>query len=186
MAKLLYSVIMSLDGYVADASGSFDWAAPDDDVHAAVNDLHRRVGMLLLGRRMYEVLLAWENMPAVETQPEVVRDFALIWKGTEKVVYSRTLQSVYSARTRIERDFDVEGVRRMKGAARRDITVGGPELAGQAIRAGLVDEYHLFVVPVIVGGGARALPAGAKAELEMVGESRFRKGAVYLRYEVRP
>jgi dihydrofolate reductase len=181
MAKLIYSAIASLDGYTADEQGNFDWAAPGDEVHAFINDLERPVGTYLYGRRMYEVMVPWETM---DSDAPVMRDFAEIWRAADKVVYSRTLESVSSARTRIEHEFDPEAVRQMKAAADRDITVGGPELAGQAIQAGLVDELHLFATPIVVGGGTHALPDGVRLPLELLDERRFGSGAVYLRYAV--
>ena len=185
MARLIYSAITSLDGYVADETGDFDWAAPDDEVHALVNDLERPVGTYLYGRRMYEVMAYWETAPADGDQPSEVRDFATIWRAADKIVYSTTLEAVSSARTRIERAFDPEAVRRMKTSAERDITVGGPALAAQAIAAGLVDECHLFVNPIVVGGGTRALPDGVRVELELRDERRFASGVVHLHYTVR-
>jgi dihydrofolate reductase len=179
MAKLIYSAMTSLDGYVADADGKFDWAAPDEEVHSFVNDLERPVGTYLYGRRMYEVMVFWET--ASDRTP-VIQDFAEIWQAAEKIVYSRTLEAVSSARTRIERDFDPEEVRQLKARAVRDITVGGPDLAAQAIKAGLVDEYHVFVTPVVVGGGRRALPDGVRLELELLDERRFGSGVVHLHY----
>jgi dihydrofolate reductase len=169
LAKLIYSAIASLDGYVADHNGNFDWAAPDEEVHAFVNDLERSIGSYLYGRRMYETMLAWETM-SLNDQPAVMRDFAEIWRAADKIVYSKTLSSVSSARTRLERDFDPDAVGRLKAAAGSDLTVGGPELAAQAIRAGLVDEYHLFLTPVVVGGGNRALPDGVRLQLELLDE----------------
>src|SRR5438067_6060942 len=151
MAKLSYSAIASLDGYVADENGNFDWAAPDEEVHSFVNDLERPVGTYLYGRRMYEVMVAWETPHAFADQSPVTQDYAEVWQAADKVVYSKTLESVSSARTRIEREFDPEAVLRLKARATRDITVGGSDLASQAIRAGLIDEFHLFVVPVVVG-----------------------------------
>src|SRR3954470_11299236 len=181
MGRLIYAAICSVDGYVADESGGFEWAAPDEDVHAAVNDLMRPAGTHLYGRRMYEVLVAWETMDT-GPEPAVVRDFAQIWRAADKVVYSRTLESVSSARTRIERDFDPEAVRQLKARAERDITVGGPELAAQAFRAGLVDECHLFLAPVVVGAGKRSLPGKVRLELELLDERRFGNGMVHLHY----
>jgi dihydrofolate reductase len=181
MAKLIYSMLASLDGYVADEHGNFDFAAPDDEVHAFVNELERPVGTLLLGRRMYDVLVAWETMD-VAGEPDVIRDFAAIWRAADKVVYSRSLEEAASARTRIEHEFDPAAVRRMKAAASRDLGIGGPELASQAFAAGLVDECHLFLMPVLVGGGKRALPDGIRVDLELLDERRFRSGAVHLRY----
>ncbi len=182
MGKLIYSAITSLDGYLEDEEGKFDWAAPDDEVHAFVNDLERTIGTYLYGRRMYETMVFWESVGTGIDQPAVIRDFAEIWRTAEKVVYSRTLQAVSSARTRIERDFDTDAVRRLKETSGRDITVGGAELAGQAIRAGLVDEYHLFLTPIVVGGGKAALPDDVLMPLELLDERRFGSGIVYLHY----
>ena len=179
MAKLIYSAIASLDGYTADADGNFDWAAPGDEVHAFVNDLERPVGTYLYGRRMYEMMVPWETM--ADERP-VMRDFAEIWRAADKIVYSRTLESASSARTCIEREFDPEAVRAVKASAERDLTVGGAELAGHALRAGVVDEVQLFLNPVVVGGGKRALPDGVRLGLEMLDERRFGSGVVYLRY----
>ncbi|MGH2635086.1 MAG: dihydrofolate reductase family protein [Actinomycetota bacterium] len=184
MARLIYSSIASLDGYVADDDGKFDWAEPDDEVHTFLNDLERPVGTYLLGRRMYEVLVAWETMPTAD-EPPFIRDFAEIWRAADKIVYSKTLEAVTSARTRIERDFDPEAVRRMKAASGRDLSVGGPELAARAFEAGLVDECHLFVVPVVVGGGTRSLPDRVRVKLELLDERRFAGGVVHLRYRTR-
>jgi dihydrofolate reductase len=186
MANIIYSAITSLDGYVADADGGFDWAAPDEEVHAFVNQLERSAGTYLYGRRMYETMLYWENADTGSDQPAVVRDFAGIWRAADKVVYSTTMAAVSSARTRIERDFDAEVVRRWKRNAVADLTVGGPGLAAHAIAAGLVDEYHLFVTPVVVGGGTRAFADGARATLDLLEERRFRSGVVYLRYHPAP
>jgi dihydrofolate reductase len=182
MAKLVYSAIASLDGYVADESGNFDWAAPDEEVHAFVNDLERPIGTYLLGRRMYEVMTYWENTDVGADQPSVMRDYAQIWQSADKVVYSKTLEKVSGARTRIEQDFDPDAIRQMKASAARDISVGGPELAAQAIAAGLVDEWHLFLNPIVVGGGKRALPDGVLVKLELLDERRFGNGVVHLHY----
>jgi dihydrofolate reductase len=185
MAKLIYSAITSLDGYIEDVEGKFDWAAPDHEVHAFVNDLERTAGTYLYGRRMYETMVSWETVSTGADQPSVTRDFAEIWQSAEKVVYSRTLQSVSSARTRIERVFDPERIRQLKDRSGRDITVGGPEIAGQAIDAGLVDECHLFLGPVVLGGGKRALPANVRAQLDLLDERRFGTGVVHLHYRFR-
>jgi dihydrofolate reductase len=185
MAELIYSAIMSLDGYVADEEGNFDWAEPDDEVHAFVNDLERPIGTYLYGRRMYEVMAYWETAHKVPDQPPFIRDYAEIWQAADKVVYSRTLETVSSARTRIEREFDPDAVRQMKATAERDISIGGPTLAARAIVAGLVDELHLFVAPVVVGGGTRSLPDDVRWDLDLTDERRFGKGVVYLRYRTR-
>jgi len=186
VAKLIYSAIASLDGYVADEDGNFDWAAPDEEVHSFINDLERPIGTYLYGRRMYDVMVYWETADTVADQPPVGQDFAEIWQAADKVVYSKTLEDVSSARTRIERDFDAEAIRQLKATAERDLTVGGPELAAQAIKAGLVDEYQLFLTPVMVGGGKRALPDDVRVELELLDERRFGNGTVYLRYGTSP
>ena len=182
MAKLIYSAIASLDGYVEDKQGRFDWAAPDEEVHAFVNDLERPIGTHLYGRRMYETMVSWETVSTGRDQPAVTRDFAQIWQAADKVVYSRTLRAPSSARTRIERDFDPAGIRGLKDSSARDVSVGGAELAGEAIAAGLVDECHLFLHPIVVGGGKRALPDGVRARLELLAERRFRSGVVHLHY----
>jgi dihydrofolate reductase len=185
MAPLIFSTITSLDGYVADADGNFDWAEPDAAVHAFVNEQMRAVGTHLYGRRLYEVMQYWETGDTVEGTPPVEQDFARIWQAADKVVYSRTLESVPTARTRIEREFDPEAVRQLKASADRSITVGGPGLAAAAFRAGLVDEVHQFLAPAIVGGGTRALPDGVRFDLELADEHRFDGGVVFLRYRVR-
>jgi dihydrofolate reductase len=185
MAKLIYSAIASLDGYVADEDGKFDWAEPDEELHSFVNDLQRPIGTYLYGRRMYEVMRFWETAHTLADEPPVILDYAGIWQAAEKIVYSTTLVSASSARTRIERDFDPEAVRQLKASAERDLGVGGPELAGQAIRAGLVDEYHLFLVPVVVGGGTRFLPDDVRLQLELLDERRFGNGVVQLHYRRR-
>ena len=184
MARLIYSMIESLDGYVADESGNFDWAAPDEEVHTFVNDLERSVGTYLYGRRMYETMVFWETAHELVDEPEVMHDFARLWQAADKVVYSKKLEAARSARTRIERDFDPESVRRMKAAASRDITVGGPHLAAEALRAGLVDELHLLVVPVIIGGGNKSLPDGLRLKLDLIDQRAFRSGVVHLRYRI--
>jgi dihydrofolate reductase len=182
MAKLIYATIASLDGFVADEHGRFDWSAPDEEVHRFVNELERPIGTHLFGRRMYDVMVAWETM--ADPDP-IMRDYAEIWRAAEKVVYSKTLESAASARTRIEREFDPEAVRQMKASAERDLAIGGPELAGQALAAGLVDELQLFLSPIAVGAGNPALPDGVRVELELLDERRFRNGVVYLRYATR-
>jgi dihydrofolate reductase len=184
MAKLIYTAIISLDGYVADAEGNFDWSAPDDEVHRFVNDLERPIGTYLLGRRMYDVLVAWEAMDTAGQTP-AIRDFAEIWRLVEKVVFSRTLVEPRSAKTRIEREFDRKQIAAMKASAGKDLSVSGPALAAHAIRAGLVDEVRLFLNPIVVGGGTAALPEGVDLELELSDERRFGNGVVFLRYRAR-
>jgi len=184
MAKLIYSVIASLDGFVADENGNFDWATPDEEVHAFVNDLERQVGTYLYGRRMYETMVYWETAHTLPDQPRVVLDFADIWRQTDKVVYSRTLDRTRSERTRIEREFDPESIRRMKATSERDITVGGPHLAAEALKAGLVDELQLFVAPAIVGSGNRAFADALRADLTLVDERRFGGSFIYLSYRI--
>jgi len=185
MAKLIYSAITSLDGFVADRDGNFDWAAPDEEVHTFVNDLERPIGTYLYGRRMYEVMAAWETAHILTDQPAVIQDFANIWRAADKVVYSRTLETVSSTRTRIEQVFDPEAVRQMKTSATRDISVGGPDLAAQAIKAGLVDECHLFIAPIVVGGGKQSLPDGVRMNCELMDVRRFGNGVVHLHYRTR-
>ena len=185
MADLIYAAIASLDGYVADAAGRFDWAAPDEQVHAALNDLERPVGTHLYGRRMYEVMAVWQDMDTTDEPPEM-RDFADIWRGADKIVYSTTLESASTARTRIVPAFDADEVRRLKETAARDLAVGGPGLAAHALAAGLVDQLHQFLVPVLVGGGTRALPDGVRLDLELLDERRFAGGVVHLHYRVAP
>jgi dihydrofolate reductase len=185
VAKLIYSAITSLDGYMADEDGNFDWAEPDEEVHTFVNELERSVGTYLYGRRMYEVMVYWETAHTVADQPPFIQDFAQIWQAADKIVYSHSLEKDSSARTRIERDFEPEAVRQMKAEAERDISVGGADLAAQAIRAGLVDEYHLFLSPIMVGGGKQSLPDNVRVRLELLDERRFGNGVAYLSYRTR-
>jgi dihydrofolate reductase len=182
MARLIYSAIASADGYVEDATGSFGWGAPDEELLCFVNDLERPAGTYLYGRRMYQTMLYWETAHTLPGQPPSVREFTGIWQAAEKVVFSTTLESVPSARTRIERNFDPGMIRQLKSATGHDMTVGGANLAGQAIKAGLVDELQLILVPIIVGGGKRALPNGVRSDLELLDTRRFASGTVYLRY----
>jgi dihydrofolate reductase len=184
VAKLIYSAITSLDGYIEDEDGRFDWAMPDEEVHRFVNDLERPIGTYLYGRRMYETMVFWEAARALADQPRVMRDYAEIWQAADKIVYSRTLDTVSSARTRIERTFDPEAVRQLKAEATQDLTVGGPELAAQAIKAGLVDECHLFLTPVAVGAGKPSLLINVRVNLELLDERRFGNGVVHLHYRV--
>ena len=181
MSKLIYGAITSLDGYVEDRSGSFDWAPPDPDLHRFVNDLERHIGTYLYGRRMYETMVYWESADTAD-QPSHIADYAQIWRAAEKIVFSTTLASVSSARTRIERAFDPDLVRALKAGATQDIAMGGPDLAAQALRAGLVDECHLFLAPVVVGGGKRSLPDDMFMTWTLLGERTFDGGVVYLRY----
>ncbi len=185
MGRLIYAAIASLDGYVADAEGNFDWCAPDAEVHAAVNELQRSSGLHLYGRRLYDVLAVWETIDTGPEQAAEMRDYAFMWRAADKVVYSRTLAEVATARTRIERDFDPVVVRDLVARADGDVSIGGAELAGQALRAGLVDELHLFLSPVLVGGGTPALPTDVRLDLELVGERRFAGGVVHLSHRVR-
>jgi dihydrofolate reductase len=181
---LVHNAICSLDGYVADRDGAFDWSMPDEEVHAAVNDLERSVGTYLLGRRMYEVSVAWETLPVAD-EPEVVRDFSALWHAKDKIVYSRTLEQVSSARTRIERTFDPGAVRALVEASPADVSIGGSELAGHALRAGLVSEVRLFLSPVVVGGGTPVFHGDLRLSLELLSERRFDNGVVFLRHRVR-
>jgi dihydrofolate reductase len=178
-------MIASLDGYVADAEGSFDWAAPDAEVHGFANELQRSVGTCLYGRRMYETMAVWETMDAAPDSEPVIRDFAQLWRAADKIVYSTTLETVTSARTRIGREFDPEAVRRLKATADRDISVAGPVLAAAALAAGLVDELQLLIAPVVVGGGRRVLPDGVRLDLELLDQRRFASGFAFLHYAAR-
>jgi dihydrofolate reductase len=183
MADLVYTGITSLDGYVVDADGNFDWSVPDEEVHGFVNDLERDVGTYLYGRRLYEVMAAWETLGGSDQSAEM-SDYAEIWRGADKVVYSSTLQAVTSSRTRIERRFDASEVSRMKQAAQRPLSIGGPTLAAHAITARLVDEVRMLVSPVSVGGGIPFLPRSTRVTLSLLEERRFGNGVVYVRYRV--
>lgn len=182
MARLICTGITSLDGYINDEQGNFDWSAPDEEVHAFVNDLERPIGTYLYGRRLYEVMRFWED---AHTQPDagpVFLDYAQLWQAAEKIVYSSSLEAATTARTRVERTFDPKAVQALKDTADRDLSVGGPHLAAHAFRAGLVDEVQLFISPVAVGGGTRFLPDGVRLDLKLVEQQRFANGVVYLRY----
>ncbi len=185
MAKLIYTAIMSLDGYIADENGNFTWAEPDAEVHAFINDLERRVGTYLYGRRMYETMAVWQTMDTGDDPRSVYREYADIWRSADKIVYSRTLDldQISTPRTRLERAFDPDAVLFMKSSAARDLAVGGADLAAQMIRAGLVDVYQLFLMPVLIGSGNQALPDGFRQTLELVDERRFGGGVMYLHYE---
>jgi dihydrofolate reductase len=181
VARLIYFTIESLDGYVADEDGRFDWGEPDEEVHTFLNDLMRTIGTFLYGRRMYDVMVAWETLDLAD-QPPHMREFAEMWRLAEKIVYSQTLETTSSARTHLKRDFDTEAVRQMKVAGERDIAVAGPTLAAQAFKAALVDECQLFIAPMVVGGGIRSLPDNVRLKLDLLDERRFGNGMVYLRY----
>ena len=184
VAKLIYSAITSLDGYVEDDEGNFDWAAPDEEVHAFINDLERPIGTHLYGRRMYETLAGWETEEFLGVRQPVAVEFASIWRAADKIVFSRTLEAASSARTTIVRALEPDLIRAMKASADSELSVGGPELAAQAFSAGLVDECHLFVNPIIVGGGKRALPSHVRTRLDLLDEHRFRNGVVHLHHRV--
>lgn len=185
MGKLIYAAITSLDGYIEDKDGGFGWAMPDDEVHSCINNLQEDIGTFLLGRRMYQTLQVWEEFYGKTDLIKVMRDYATLWHGTDKVVFSKTLEEVSTSRTRIERVFDPETIRRMKADADHDLSVGGAELGGQALRAGLVDQIHLFISPVLVGGGKPALPEIKETRLELLGQQRFGNGVVHLHYAVK-
>ena len=185
MPKLIYAALTSLDGYDSDEAGRFDWAVPDGEVHAFINDLERPIGTYLYGRRMYQTMAAWETPATIPDRSPAMLDFARIWQAADKIVYSRTLQTVSTARTRLERNFDPEAVRKLRADAARDVAVGGPALAAHAIRAGLVDEFHVFVAPVIVGSGNPYLPAKVPVSLELIDERGFDNGMVHLRYRAK-
>jgi dihydrofolate reductase len=182
MAKLVYSAFVSLDGYVEDSEGKFDWSEPDEAVHTFVNDRERQVGTYLFGRRMYETMQVWETDPSLAAASPYYKDYAGIFLAVDKVVYSRTLQEPVTSKTRIEREFSPDAVRALKASADRDLAIGGAELAGQAFRAGLVDEFYLLVVPIIVGGGKPGLPAGVRLTFDLLDERCFANGMVHLRY----
>lgn len=185
MAQLRYWINTSLDGFIADADGRFDWTEPDDELHAFFNDQERELGTHLYGRRLFEMMRYWETALELPDRPAVEQEFARIWQAADKVVYSRTLTSVDTARTSLVAELDVEDVRRRKEASDRDLSIGGADLAGQALRAGLVDEVGLVVHPVVVGGGTRALPADVRLDLALLEERRLSAGVVHLRYRVR-
>ena len=184
MAKLIYSAIASLDGYIEDDTGNFDWAVPDDEAHKYINESERWIGAYLYGRRMYETMAVWETDVTLGQSSPIAADYARIWQSADKIVYSRTLEAATTARTSIERRFEPEAVRRLLESAQRDVSIGGPELAAHALKAGLVDEYHLYVAPVIIGGGKPCLPREFCARLELLDERRFAGGIVYLRYRI--
>jgi dihydrofolate reductase len=185
MAHLIYSAITSLDGYIEDRAGKFDWAMPDDEVHSYINNLERAAGTHLYGRRLYETMMGWETDLGLAALPPIYRDFAEIWKAADKIVYSRTLEAVSTRRTRIERNFDPEAIKQLKAAVNHDILIGGPDLAAHAFRSGLIDECHLFLTPIIVGGGKQSLPDKVRLELNLLEERRFGNGMVHLHYQVR-
>jgi dihydrofolate reductase len=184
MAKLIYSSIASLDGYIVDEDGKFDWGMPDAEVHAAVNDVMRSIGTHLYGRRLYEVMAGWETMDLTD-ESDVARDFAQIWRAADKIVYSTTLSTVSTAHTRIEPRFVADDIAAFKAATDRDLLIGGADLAGQALAAGLVDDIQLFLCPVLVGGGTAALPRGVRMDLDLRDERRFASGFVGLTYRCR-
>lgn len=183
MGRLIYSAITSLDGYVEDATGKFDWAVPDEEVHAFVNDVERPIGTYLYGRRLYETMRYWQSPPPADS--DVERDYAAIWQAADKIVYSRTMAEPATPRTRVEAEFDAGAVRQLKATSGSDLSIGGADLAGQALAAGLVDEVQLFLNPVVVGGGKAALPDGVRLPLELMDERRFGNGVVFVRYRVR-
>ncbi|MBP6471684.1 MAG: dihydrofolate reductase family protein [Chloroflexi bacterium] len=182
MARLIYSAISSLDGYIEDTNGRFDWAAPDEEVHGFINNLERTAGTHLYGRRMYEIMKSWETDLNLVAGSPITRDFAQIWQAADKIVYSKTLTAVSTRKTQLERNFDPEAIRRIKEAKEQDILIGGAHLAAHAFSAGLIDECHLFLAPVLVGGGKQSLPSNVYLELELLEERRFGSGMVFLRY----
>jgi dihydrofolate reductase len=184
MAKLIYVTNLSVDGYIEDEQGSFEWTEPDDEVFAFITDLLRTFGTHLYGRRLYETMAVWETEPALAGQSDLAGAFADLWTAADKVVYSRTLDAVPTANTRLERELDPGAVRAMKAAANRDLMVGGAQLAGEALEAGLVDEFHLLIRPVLVGGGKPALPSNVRVALELLDERRLGGGVAYLRYRI--
>jgi dihydrofolate reductase len=185
MAQLIYSAISSLDGYIEDRDGNFDWAMPDEEVHRFINNLERTAGTYLYGRRMYETMMVWETDPSLAADSPLTQDFAEIWQAADKIVYSKTLAAASTRKTQIERNFNPEAIQQLKRTAQHDILIGGPELAAHAFRSGLIDECHLFLTPIIVGGGKQSLPDHVRLELELLEERRFGNGTVYLRYRAR-
>jgi dihydrofolate reductase len=185
MAKLIYDAGTSLDGYVADETGNFNWAELDEEVYAFINSRERQIGTYLFGRKMYETMAVWETPEVLPNLTPAAREYVAIWQAAEKIVYSTTLQTVSTAKTRLEREFDADVVRELKAGATRDIAVGGPTLAAHAIRAGLVDEYDLLIAPIIVGGGNPYLPGKVAVKLELLAERRFANGLVHVRYRAK-
>ena len=185
MARLVYAVLASLDGYVADEAGNFEWAMPSEDVHRFVNELESSVGTYLYGRRLYEVMTVWQDFPDIEHEPDVIREYAGIWQSADKIVYSETLAAVTTPKTRLERSFDPHSVRAMVTDRERDVSVGGATLASHALTAGIVDDVHLFVFPFVVGGGTSVWPAGTRLDFDLVAQDRFTDGTVHLHYSTR-
>jgi dihydrofolate reductase len=185
MARLIYSAISSLDGYIEDREGNFDWAAPDEEVHTFINNLERTAGTYLYGRRMYETMVVWETDPNLAADSPITRDFAEMWQAANKTVYSKTLEKVSTSKTELKRNFDPQAIKQLKESAKSDISIGGPGLAAHAFRSGLIDECQLFLTPILVGGGKQALPDDVRLELELLEERRFGSGVVFLRYRTR-
>jgi dihydrofolate reductase len=183
MGNLIYFAITSLDGYIEDDSGTFDWAVPDDEVHTFINNQMRSVSTYLYGRRMYETMAAWETVTSAPGLSPPMHEFAEIWRAADKVVYSTTLEDVRTARTRLESNLDRAHIRQMVAEATTDITIAGPELAAHAFRAGLIDECQLLIAPVAIGGGKRCFPTELRVDLRLVDERRFGNGMTFLRYE---
>ena len=184
MARLIYVTNMSLDGYIEDEDGSFEFTAPGDDFFEFVTDIVRPVGTYLYGRRLYEAMAVWETQPDLASRSPLTADFADVWQAADKVVYSTTLDSVWTANTRLQRSFDPTEVRRLKDSAADDLMIGGADLAGQAFEAGLVDDCHLFVHPLLVGGGKRALPGRIRSHLELLASHPFADGVIHLHHRV--
>ena len=185
MAHLIYIVNSSLDGYIEDMDGKFDWTTPDEEYFRFISNLVREAGTYLYGRRMYETMMVWETDPNLAAESPLRRDFAEIWQAANKIVYSKTLETVSTRKTQLEQTFDPEAIRQLKAASEHDILIGGPELAAHAFQAGLIDECHLFLIPILVGGGKSALPDNVRLELELLAERRFGNGTVFLRYRAR-
>ena len=185
MARLIYTTNASLDGYIEDRDGKFDWTAPDEEYFTFITNLVREAGTYLYGRRLYESMMVWETDPNLAAESPLRSDFAGIWQAANKIVYSRTLPAASTRKTRLERDFDPEAIRQLKETVKQDILIGGAELAAHAFRSGLIDECHLFLLPIIVGGGKQALPDNVRLELDLLEERRFGSGVVFLRYQVR-
>jgi len=185
MAQLIYSAIASLDGYIEDRAGNFDWAMPDEEVHRFINNLERTAGTYLYGRRMYETMMVWETAPNLAAEAPLTQEFAQIWQAATKIVYSKTLAAASTRNTQLERNFNPEAIRQLKKTVQHDILIGGPELADHAFRSGLIDECHLFLTPIILGGGKPAFPGKGRLKLELLEERRFGNGVVFLHYRIR-
>ena len=186
MSKLIYAVNTSVDGFMEDQDGNFGWTEPNDEVFKFITDLMRPIGTHLLGRRMYETMMVWETDPKFAAESSLKRDFAEVWQAANKIVFSTTLENLPTRKTQLMRSFEPETIRQLKANSEHDILIEGPEIASHAFRAGLIDECHLFILPVVVGGGKSAIPNNLRLNLELLEEQHFGNGTVYLRYRIKP